>query len=182
MGAAALPAAMMAGGGLFSAWSQGEAGKSQQGYYKYLADTARSNAGLTNAVAESNIKALGYQESQDSRRIGENVRATVGAQKVAMAAGGGISSKTGEQLVSDTMNKGNLDEMALRYNAALKAKSIRTGAAMDAFNYENQAAGYEASGRNARRASQYGQISTILGTGANMMSSFQRFPSYGGYP
>ncbi len=184
MGAAALPAAvgLQAGGGLFSAYMQGAQGKIQQGYYNYLSDTAKQNAGLVRSVSESNIKALGYQESQDQRRISERVKTVEGAQVAAEAAGGGgASSKTAEQIASDTANKGNLDEMALRYNASLKAKSIQTGANLSAFNYLNQAEGYEQAGRNAVTASKNAQIATVLGSGANIASSFQRFPGYGGY-
>lgn len=183
MGAAALPLAVgaQAGGGLFSAYMQGQEGKIQQGYYNYLSDTANTNAGLARATADSNLKALGYQESQDIRQVGNKVRATQAAQVAAEAAGGaGASSKTAEQIASDTANKGSLDEQAIRYNAALKAKSITTGADMAAFNYENQGEGYRIAGGNARRASQDSQIATILGSGAGISSSFQRFPMYGG--
>ncbi len=184
MGAAALPAAvgLQAGGGLFSAYQQVQQGKIQQGYYNYLSDTAKTNAGLATATGQANLNALGYQESQEMRQTINKVRTTEGAQVAAEAAGGaGASSKTAEQVASDTANKGNLDEMALRYNAALKAKSITTGAEMASFNYNNQAAGYTLAGNNAKTASQYAAYSSILGSGAGIAGSFARFPGYGGY-
>lgn len=184
MGAAALPAAigLQAGGGLFSAYQQGQAGKIQQGYYNYLSDTAKTNAGLATATADANLKALGYQESQEQRQLTKKLRTTQGAQVAAEAAGGaGASSKTAEQIASDTAQKGSIDEQALRYNAALKAKSITTGAEMASFNYSNQAAGYELAGRNAVTSSKNAQIASILGSGAGITSSFARFPMYGGY-
>lgn len=160
---------------------QGQQGKIQQGYYNYLSDTAKTNAGLATSVADSNLRALGYQESQEQRGLTNRLRSVEGAQVAAEAAGGaGASSKTAEQIASDTANKGNLDEQAIRYNAALKAKTITTGAAMSEFNYENQAESYSLAGRNTRRASQDSQIATILGSSANIASSFQRFPMYGG--
>ncbi len=179
MGAAALP--LMVGGGAASAYLTGQQGKVQQSYYNYLSDTAKTNAGLAGAVADSNLKALGYQESQDMRHIGDKIRATGAAQVAAEAAGGaGASSKTAEQIASDTANKGNLDEMALRYNAALKAKAIRTGASMTSFNYLNEAAGDELSGRNARTSANNSMATSILGSGSLIASSFARFPNYGG--
>ncbi len=123
MGAAALPAAvgLTAAGGIDSAIMGGAAGKMQQGYYNYLADTAKTNASLTGAVADSNLRALGYQESQGQLQLTNKLRTTQGAQVAAEAAGGaGASSKTAEQIASDTAQKGSLDEQALRYNTIIR--------------------------------------------------------------
>lgn len=181
MGAAALPLAVgtQAAGGLYSSYMAGEAGKTQRGYYNYLADTARTNAGLAKASATANLNALGYQESQEQRALTNKLRTVEGAQVAAEAAGGaGASSKTAEQIASDTANKGSLDEQALRYNAALKAKAISTGADSAAFNYESQARGYNLAGSNAMTSARNSQFASILSSGAGIASSFQKFPAW----
>lgn len=181
-----VPALMVAGmgmniyGGMQQASAEREAGRAaedagnrENAYYKYLAGTSRQNIGLVEAQAKSDSYGVGTQEMAEVGAINERGRATVGAQKAALVSGAGVGSKTGEQLVSDTVNKTNLDEMALRYNADVKMKNIRVGAELDKFNLENQAQGYEMAGRNAqisgsnaRRAANIRARGTLINTAA----------------
>lgn len=186
MGGAALPALMGAqvGAGAFTAWAQGQQGQAQSAYYGYLANTSMRNADLAQKAARSQIQEVGAQAAQEDRRIGEKVRGTVGAQTAAFAANGvGVRSKTAEQIVSDTMDKGNIDEMALRYNAAIKSKAIQTGADFQTLNDITQAGGYRLAGQNAQTQAKIAQISTYLGTGSSVASTWYRgntpFPRYG---
>lgn len=177
MGAAALPAVVgaQAAGGAFSAYAQGQAGGAASKYYSYLASTSRTNADLAEKAGQSQVKEIGAQTMEEDRRLGERVRSTVGAQQTAFSAGGvGATSKTAEQIVSDTMTKGNIDEMALRYNAAIKTKNALVGADSRAMNERGQAAGYDIAGFNAVNAARLNQTSTILGTGGSVASNWYR--------
>jgi hypothetical protein len=150
-----------------------DAGNRENAYYKYLAGTSRLNIGLVEAQAKSDSEQVGAQQMDEVRAINERGRETVGAQKAALVSGAGVGSKTAEQIVSDTVSKTNLDEMALRYNADVKIKNIRIGAKGEAFNLENQAQGYEMAGRNAevagqnaRRAANLRATGTLINTAA----------------
>lgn len=178
MGAAALATVgITAAGGIMSANAQGAAGRMQASYYSYLANNANLNAGLAKAYGESQAKTIGAANMRSDVLLGEKERATVGAQKAALAAGGaGASSKTAEQLIADTANKGNLDEQALNLNAALKTKAAITGADMAAFNDVTQAQGYDQAGLNAGAAGKMNRASTILGTGGQVANIWYRSP------
>lgn len=175
MGGAALPVALGAtavGGGV-SALAQGAEGKAASSYYGLLANTAKTNASLATSAAASKDTEISAQEGMESRRVAESVRATVGAQKAAFAAGGpGAGSKTAEQIVSDSLTRGDLDQQALRYNADMKRKGVDTSAAFGNVNYGSEAAGFDMSGGNARRAAGIGQLSTLLGTGTSVASTW----------
>lgn len=184
MGAAALPLAVGAqvGGGLYSAYAQGEAGKSQQAYYNYLSSGAKLNAGLAEAGITANREAIGGAEADADRKLHNNINATVASQKAALAAGGaGVGSRTGQELIADTENKGNLDEQALRYNADLKAKAATVSGETAALGFETQAVGDTVTGENALAAAKAGQISTVLGTAGSVASSWYKMPGAGGY-
>ena len=197
MGAAAMGVGMAVQmyGGMQQASAEREAGRAaedagnrENAYYKYLAGTSRLNIGLVEAQAKSDSEQVGAQEMDEVRAINERGRETVGAQKVALVSGAGVGSKTGEQLVADTANKTNLDEMALRYNADVKMKNIRIGAEGESFNLENQAQGYEMAGRNAqisgqnnRRAANLRATGTLINTAGqtafNLGNNWDKFKS-----
>jgi hypothetical protein len=184
MGAAALPIAIgsSVAGGVMSAYGGAQAAKSTSDYYGYLAGNARINARLAAAKADSDRRSIGYQEGQQERQLGEKVRATIGAQKAALAAGGaGVGSKTAEQIVSDTMDRGNLDEEALRYNADAKGKAAQMGSDVSSMNFRTEAYGDQMSGAAALGAEKFSRASTILGTGGSVASMWYRLPtSWGG--
>ena len=175
MGAAALPAVMgaQAAGGAASYWAQGQAGKAAGSYYGYLADTARTNARLSKSAAKSQATEVSVQEGAEARAVDESVKRTVATQRAAFAAGGpGAGSKTAEQIVSDSLARGDLDQQAIRYNADIKRKGIEVGADFRALDYEGQARGAEMSGANAAIATKVGQLNTILGTGTSVASTW----------
>ncbi len=184
MGAAALPVAVGAqvGGGLYSAYAQGEAGKATQAYYNYLSAGARRNADLARAGITANRESIGAAEFDADRRLHNNINATKASQVAALAAGGaGVGSRTGQQLIADTEDKGNLDEQALRLNADMKAKAATISGETAAMGYETEAEGDIASGNNARATSKAQQMATIIGTAGQVASSWYRMPmSYGG--
>ena len=166
-----IPMVVMAAASLYQgsqqAQNEQQAGRNEALYYKYLSGTARQNARLADVSAESQVSEVGAQEQQEMAALHAKKRETIGAQKAALVTGAGVGSKTAEQIVSDTENKTNLDEMALRYNADLKMKSIRIGAQAQAMNLENQATGYDYAGINAKKAAKIKSNATLLGTGTS---------------
>jgi len=168
MGAAAVP--LMVGGALYSAYNEREAGRSESSYYNYLADTARTNAGLAEAGATAKKYQIAAQASDEERRITERVAGTVGSQKAAMVSGVGASSRSAQDIVSDTMNKGNLDEMALRYNSELASKNADIEAKTSIMNYGTEAAGYNIAGMNAISMSRARANQSLL-SGAGSVAS-----------
>ncbi len=175
MGGAALPALMGAqvAGGAASAWAQGQEGKAAGSYYDLLSSTAKTNKALTLSAAKSRDTEISAQEGMEARRVAESVRSTVASQRAAFAAGGpGAGSKTAEQIVSDSLTRGDLDQQALRYNADIKRKGIDTGAEFDALNYDAEAAGYGMSRANAATSSRVKQLGTIIGTGTSVASTW----------
>jgi hypothetical protein len=154
--------AVLAGGALGAAGSLAE-GKSSSNYYNSLATIYGENAKLARAGGQSQINSLGTEQMAQVSALHEKERATIGAQKSALVSGAGIGSKTGEQLISDTESKINLDDMALRYNYDTKMKNINLGAETQAFNYETQALGAKMSASVAKKKGQIGAVTTILG-------------------
>lgn len=171
MGAPAI--ALMAVSGVMQANSDLQEGKDQKNYYSHLAGTSRINAYLARASGEAESRTVGEQAAQQVGQLHEQGRDVVGSQKVALSAGGaGVGSKTGEQLVSDTLTKVNLDEMAIRYNADLKMKNLRLQAESTALNEESKATGYEMAGKNAKRSAKWNAFSTVLGSGSQIASKW----------
>ena len=180
--AAPLIVGSMVGGTALSMYGQSQSAKSQSAYYNYLAGTSTMNAGLTKAAGEANARAVGIEASDQMRRVTTGVRQTIGAQKAAIAGGVGLSSRSAQDIIKDTLDKGNRDEQAINMNAALKAKSIFAGADMQSFNDMNQAGGYDISGANVRNALPYSEASTLLGGAGQVGSSWYMMSRYNSRP
>lgn len=167
MGGAAIPAAISLGGAAYSADQQLKAGEVQSSYYGYLADTAKINSDLSDAEARVEKDQVGAQLSQDERTLKEGIDSTVATQKAATVTGVGASSRSAQHIISDTLDKGNLDEMALRLNADIKSKNIDINAATNRMNYGSQAAGYRMAGVNSGTTSRANARASLLqGAGA----------------
>lgn len=179
---AALPAttALQIGGGLYSAGQVGAQGYAQERYFNYLSNTAKTNAGLAESVATSRNKQLNTQALQEESNLAKKTNVVLGAQKAAVSMGAGTGSRTAQDLVKDTFDKSSLDEMAIRYNTAARSKGILDAGAMEAFNYNNQARGYDAAADQTARATRKSQIASILGTGTSVASNWTRYPWAGG--
>lgn len=172
--AAAVPAAISLGGAAYSADQQTKAGAVQSSYYGYLADTARINAGIADAEATSDKKQVGAELNASERELTNRINETVATQKAAVVTGVGASSRSAQDIIADTLDKGNLDEMALRLNADIKSKNIDIGAATKKMNYTAQASGYGMAAVNAVGAAKAGaQSSLISGVGSVANSWYQ---------
>lgn len=169
MGAAAVPIAMglNVAGGTITAIGEAKEGASTSKYYKYLAAINRENAVLSEAAGKGETSQLGQSEFQGMQQLVTRKGETIGAQKAALATGAGVGSKTAEQIVSDTINKTEMDEEVLRYNTDLKMKNVLLKSKGEAMNYRAQAGGYDLAAKNAKSAAKWKMWSTILGTAAS---------------
>ncbi len=167
MGAAAIPAAVAVGGSAFSAYESQQAGKASSSYYNYLSDTAKINADLSDVEAVSEKRQINAQLLDEETSITNRVSETVGAQKAAVVQGVGASSRSAQDIIKDTLDKGSLDEMALRLNADIKSNNADITAATNHMNFDLQGAGYRIAGGNARAAgSAAGAASLLQGAGS----------------
>lgn len=167
-------------GGLFSAGQVGAAGAAQQGYFDYLSDTAKSNAGLARTVANTRNKELNVEAGYQEKALSDKLQTTMGAQKAAVSMGAGLGSRTAQDLIHDTLRKGNFDETAIRWNTAMRSKGILDQGASESANEMTKARGYAAAGDNAMRSARISQIGSILGTGSSVASNWTRYPWAGG--
>ena len=179
MGAPGLIAGSMAAGGIMSAIGQGQSASAQSNYYNYLSSTSLMNAGLAKAAGRANIQAVGAAAADQMRRTTERVRQTIGAQKVAMVSGVGAGSRSGQDIIKNTLTEGNLDEQAINMNAEMKQKAIFAGASMAAFNDVSQAGGYQLAGQNVKAALPFQQASTLLGASTQAASQYYLMNMYG---
>lgn len=170
------PALLLAGtqvaGGILSAVGQEKAGAASNQYYQYLASNATANAKLATAAGEANVEEIGAQTGQAERMIQEKTATVQGAQRAGLVTGAGNSSRTAQDIASDTLRKSSLDTAALNYNAQLKSKAARLGAATQAFNYNAQAGGDLLAGKNAQSAANFNALGSILGSGTQVASTW----------
>lgn len=173
------PAGMSLAGAGLSAYEQGEAGKATANYYNYLAGTSEINAGLTQARSEAERIQIGQESNLQEQHLASRISQTVGAQRAALATGAGASSRTAQDVITDTLDKGSLDEMALRTNSDIRSRNAELAGRIGAFNYGNQAAGYRMAGVTAVNAARMGQVSSLLGGAGSVANSYFMGSMYG---
>lgn len=168
MGAAAIPMAMMAAGGYVKANMEEAGAESKASYYDYLGGMSSANAELAQARAEGESKQIGEQAFFQNRDISRKISQTVGAQRAALAGGAGASSRTAQDIIGDTIDKGQLDEMAINYNATQAQRNARLAGDVSALNYRSQAAGYRLSGENTRTSAKINRNASLLETATSV--------------
>ena len=163
---------MTVAGGIFSAQAQAAAGRAQQGYYNYQAEINRQQAAAALQIGEQRATLAESEGALESGRALRSASELAGAQKAVLASNNvGGSSVTAQDIYSDTFDKEKLDQIMIRYNADVKAHAAKTGAAYEAFDYENQAKLNQLAGRNARKAGNANAIGTLLGTAGSVANS-----------
>lgn len=174
MGAAALPAAigLQVTGAVFGAYSAERAGLAQEGYYRYLASTAETNARLAEITGEQQARTVQDVAAQEFARLGRGVRRVEGAQRAAGAAAGISGSVTAEDIARDTEATARLEEMAIRFNADTQSAEILRQAGLSAFNLRSEAAGFRAAGSQARAAGKRAFLSSLIGGAASAAGTF----------
>lgn len=148
-------------GGAYSAWSSG---KSQESYYNFLADQSRLKAQL---AKESADQAAGYAQDEGARaghQLKIQVNQIEAQQKSSMIAQGmALNSVTAEDIIKDNISKAQLDEMAIRYNAELKAYQAERAGIMQAFDFAGQAGSQAGAGQIAMQTGRINAYSSLLG-------------------
>jgi len=91
------------------------------------------------------------------------------AQRAALVANGvDLSSVTAQDLVSDTLSKSRLDELAIRYNADINSWNTTEEAKFKKWSLYTEAAQSRASGANALASGKRKAFTTLLSTAASM--------------
>lgn len=162
--------AVQGAGAIQGAMAANAAGKAQQAQYNYIAETNRIQAEEAIKVGERRDKASQDLGALEAAKLGRSVRGVIGAQKSALAKQG-VGGVTAADILTDTLDKKSLDEMAIRYNADIRSWEAKTGAAYQSWDLNNQSTFNKIAGQNARAAgkaqataSLFSGASSILGT------------------
>lgn len=174
MGAAALPVLVgtQIAGGVYSAYGAENEGIAQEGYYRYLAGQADSNARLTELAGERQARSIKDAAHLEYGRLKRSQLQLEGSQKAALGAQGISGSVTAEDIARDTMNAERLDEMAIRFNADSQADEVVRQAQINAIGLRTEAEGYRTAGGNARRAGRRNAYASIIGSATAVAGTF----------
>ncbi len=134
--------ALNIGGGVFSALQAYQQGKAEGAYYDFQAGQYDRQA-----------RDVMTQAHEDTVLFREGIKRLSGTQRAQLAAGGMAGSQTAMELISDTARQAELDALAIKYNANLKAEEART-----------QAEFARMSARNARAAGRAAMFTSLIGT------------------
>ncbi len=173
MGAAAIPAAigLQVAGSAFAADSAQQAGKAQEGYYRYLASTSDANANLTELGGKVQSRSIQDAAAAEYVQNLRNVKRVEGSQRAGFAANGIAGSVTAEDIARDTNNTAKLDEMAITYNADTQSSEVLRQAGITAMNQRSEAAGYRMAGSQARIAGNRSAIASLIGGASSVAST-----------
>lgn len=163
-------AALTAGAGGFTAYSQYQQGAAQKRYYDYQSQQSilQGEASLAAAQQQSNL--VQDQQEQSGKQLAINQAKLQGAQTVAMATNGTQNGVTAQDIKSDTLTTAQQDEAALRYNADTKSWSIVAQGNYDKFAADQQAIQDRYAGKNALQAGKIAAVGTLLSTAASVAS------------
>jgi hypothetical protein len=160
MGAAAIP--LMIAGTASSAYGSYQEGLAQSGYYKYLANNSRMKAALVQNQAKQEMTFAEDQGARESQIALRNTKQVEGAQTVAAAENVGGGSVTSADIARDTFDKAHLDQMAIKYNADVKAWRAQNQGNLEAWNLNNEAQGYDFAARNAKITGKRNAFNSLL--------------------
>ena len=191
----------MVAAGTMQAVGQVQQGNAKNKMYQYQANLNMQEAALNKQYAQQQEKIIGQvtdanitlaqaESADESRRLARNVAELTGQQTAAMGAMG-ISGSTAEHIAADTLEKSQLDQMAIRYNANLKSWAYREKEKQDkytlreetkfkTFKLESEAAQLRVAGKSAKKAGQMAAVGTLLTTAAS--SAFAYASLAGGAP
>lgn len=167
---------LAAAAGGVAAYGQYQAGKSQDKYYKYLADQNEREAEAAQKTAEQQTTIAQNEAAQRAKELKGDVSRVKGAQRAAMAAMG-IYGVTAEDILTDTTNRAKLDEANIRYNADISSWAAKKEAAEKGWALRNQSTLFRFAGKQARQAPAINMTSTLLGTASSiaMAGAFSGF-------
>lgn len=158
---------LAAAAGGVAAYGQYQAGKSQDKYYKYLADQNEREAEAAQKTAEQQTTIAQNEAAQRAKELKGDVSRVKGAQRAAMAAMG-LTGVTAEDVLLDTTNRANLDYANIRYGADIQSWAAKKEAAERGWALRNQATLFRFAGKSARQAAAINMTSTLLGTASSI--------------
>ncbi len=151
-------------GGVTAAYGQTQQAKSQSDAYRYSAGLLDTQAKLAKRTADINSRLVQDAASRESAQLGRNVSETMGAQKAASAANMGGGSVTAADIMTDTLKKARMDELAIKYGADIKSWGIREEEKAETWRLGVERDQYLKAAKNARKAGNIAVASSILGT------------------
>jgi hypothetical protein len=168
---AAMGGQAIAGG--MSAYSQYQQGKMNEQYYNYLGNQADKQADQVDKTTDEQLSIINMDAGRQENKVIENSNQTISSQKAAMAANGVYSdSGTFSDVVGDSVDKRALDEAAIKYNADQASYVTKRQAINQKLELRSQAITARMQGSNARTAGNIGALTTLVGTAANVGSSY----------
>lgn len=157
--------AMSTAVGVYSSIQQGKTAQKQA---NYQAEVARQNQALSEQQASAERMA-GYEEAQATRRRAATL---IGSQRAAAGASGAVVDfGSNLDLQADTAAQAEMDAI----NAYNKGIDSAYNSQIQAWNYGQQAAGYQAQGKAAKQAGYLNAAQTALGGIADMGSTWAGF-------
>lgn len=151
--------------GVYSSIQQGKAAQKQA---DYQAKVAKQNQELAEQQASAERMA-GYEEAQATRRKAASL---IGSQRAAAGASGAVVDfGSNLDLQADTAAQGEMDAI----NAYNKGIDTAYNSQLQAWNYGQQAAGYQAQGQAAKQAGYLNAASSALGGIADMGSTWANY-------
>lgn len=162
---AAIATTVAAGG--YTAYSQYQAGQSQNKYYQYMSDQSRLEGQAALKQGEAQSTAIQDQAKLEGRQLSSNQSEFNASQRAALAASG-VTGVTAEDITSSTFSKEKLDQALLRYNADTKSWEANTNASYKNWESNVQADQYGYQGKAAKYAGKTQAVGTLLSTAASV--------------
>lgn len=172
MGAAGPAIGLQAAGTAVGAYGSYTEGVAQKDYYNALAVNSRRKADSVRLRGDAESHAAQDKGSYESKLARKKESELVGSQKVALAANIGAGSVTAADITKDTFDKARLDQLAIKYNADLKSWAAKSKAAMDAYDLEEAARGYERAGKAAKQAGKQNAFNSLLSGSGQVASTW----------
>lgn len=172
MGAASIAAGgIQTVGGIYSAYGAREAGRAQEGYYRYLASAKDFEAAAAEVAGQQGARSIQDAAALEYARYTRDVKRLEGQQRTAAAAQGVAGSVTAEDIARDTANRKRIDEAAIRAEANQRAGAVVTQAGLASGAARGEARGFRSAAGTARRAGDRAFLSTLIGTAASVSST-----------
>jgi len=150
--------------------NQVAAGKAQQGYMNYIAESKYQQGQA--AIAQAQAQSTAFQDTAkiEGKQLKTSQAEFNSSQRAAMAAAG-VQGGTAEDIIGNTLTKQQMDEAIIRYNADIRSWEANTQAQYDNYALQTEAESYRIAGRNARTAGKRQAFATLLGTAAMVAPS-----------
>lgn len=164
----AIAAIALAAGSAIGQYATGKTQAAMQSnYYNFLADQAKLKSDLARQAGEQQATYAQDEGAKLGHQLKKQVDQVEAAQTTGMIAQGiELGSVTAEDIANDTLNKYKLDEMAIRYNADLKAYEAKRAAIIQSWELYGEAASMGLSGQMMSSATRLQAQSSLIGGAA----------------